>query len=52
MHFVSVNLVILGLDVFDEINDTVGVTVFVVVPGDKLDESVGQWDTGGSIEHR
>lgn len=42
---------ILGLNVFDEIDDAVGVTVLVVVPRDELNEGVGQLDSGLSIEY-
>jgi len=34
-----------------EIDNTVGVTVFVIVPRDELDESRGQLDTGSSIKN-
>lgn len=48
---VAVNDLILGLDVFDEIDDTVGVTVFIVVPRDEFHKGIGQLDSGLSIEY-
>lgn len=41
---------ILGLYVLDEIDDTGRVAVLVVVPRDKLDELVIQWDTSLGIK--
>jgi hypothetical protein len=35
----------------DQIDDTVTVTVLVVIPSDQLDESVAQLDAGLGIEH-
>jgi len=40
----------LGLHVLDEINDPVGVSVFVVVPGDELDKVLVQLDSGLGVE--
>ena len=38
--------------VFDEVDDLVGIAPLVVVPGDQLDELVGQHDARGSVEDR
>ncbi|KAH3662420.1 hypothetical protein OGAPHI_005672 [Ogataea philodendri] len=44
-------LVYLG-NVFKQVDNSGGVTVLVVVPGDKLDEGWGQQDTSLSVENR
>ena len=41
---------ILGVHVVDEVNDSVGVAVLVVVPGDQLDEGGRKLDSGLSVE--
>lgn len=41
---------VLALHVFDQVDDTVGVTEFVVVPGDQLDELIVEGDTSLGIE--
>lgn len=43
---------ILGLHVLDQVDDTVGVTELVVVPGNELNELVVKGDTGLGVEHR
>ena len=44
------NLVVLGVHVLDQLDAAVGVTDLVIVPGDELDEGVGQGNTGLGIE--
>lgn len=46
----GLNNLILGLHVLDQVDDTVGVTEFVVVPGDELDESVAQLDSSLGVK--
>ncbi|KAI8439274.1 hypothetical protein MSG28_013111 [Choristoneura fumiferana] len=41
---------ILGLDVLDEIDDSAGVAILIVVPADQLDEVVVEGDASGSVE--
>jgi len=48
VHMMMLNL--LSLNVFDEINDTVGITIFVVVPRNKLNELRAQHDSSTSVE--
>ena len=43
-------LMVLGVHVVDEVNDSVGVAVLVVVPGDQLDEGGRKLDSGLSVE--
>uniref|UniRef100_A0A1L8E9Y9 Putative secreted protein n=1 Tax=Haematobia irritans TaxID=7368 RepID=A0A1L8E9Y9_HAEIR len=43
---------ILGLHVFDQVNDTVGITEFVVVPRDQLDKLIVEGDTSLGIKDR
>lgn len=43
---------ILGLHVLDQVDNTVGVTELVVVPGNELNELVVKGDTGLGVEHR
>ena len=45
-------LLSLGLHVLDEVDDAVGVTHLVVVPGDELDEGGGDLDSGLGVEDR
>lgn len=45
----TVNLV-LALHVLDQVDDAVGVTELVVVPGDELDEGVAQLDSGLGVK--
>lgn len=41
---------VLALHVLDQVDDTVGVAELVVVPGDELDESVAQLDSGLGVK--
>ena len=43
-------LVVLGVHVVDEVDDPVGISVLVVVPGDELDEGGRQLDAGLGVE--
>lgn len=43
---------LLGGHDLDEVNDSVGVAVFVVVPGDEFDELVVQLDAGLGVVDR
>lgn len=41
-----------GLDVFDEVDYSVGITVLIVVPCDKFHELFVQWDASLGIKYR
>ena len=43
-------LLILGVHVVDKVDNSVGVAVLVIVPGDEFDECRGELDSGLGVE--
>lgn len=51
-HFSTRKRLILGLDVFDEVDDSARVSVLVVVPGNQLDKVRVERNAGGGVKNR